>query len=122
MRRTLSLLTLLVAGIALLAPSQAMAFKPDIVGAYATKDNAGIRFTVKVRMDKGGRSQRDVNVTYKDETKNADAIEETRLSFYETGAYDVGRRPCYRIFVVAKNRHGTTREHVRAGRLGTDGC
>ena len=122
MRRTLTLLAALAAGSALLAPSQALAFKPDIVRAYATKDTNGIRFTVKVRMDKGGRSQRDVNVTFKDETKNAKAIDQTRLSFYETRAYDAGTRRCYRIFVVARNQHGTTREHVKAGRLGTNGC
>ncbi len=57
--------------VAVLVPAQAQAFKPDIVYVRATEDNEGITFTVKVRMDKGGRDERKVSVTYEGERKQA---------------------------------------------------
>jgi hypothetical protein len=121
-RRELSAFVVIAAFFALLLPSSAQAFRPEIVNAIATNDNEGIRFTVKVRMDRGGRAARDVNVTFGGVTKNADLVDQNRLSSYETGAYNAPVRDCYEIKVIAKNRDGTTRETVRAGRLGTDGC
>ena len=103
-------------------PGQAQAFKPEIVKAYATADNEGLRFTVKVRMDKGHRSERKVKVTYQGVTKNAPPVRSIPLSFYEAGPYSGPIERCYRIFVVAKNHDGTTREEVKAGRIGTNGC
>ena len=122
MRRELSALVVVAAFLALLLPASAQAFRPEIVNAIATNDNEGIRFTVKVRMDQGGRAARDVNVTFDGVTRNAPLVERNRLSSYEAGPYNGPVRDCYRIRVVAKNRDGTTRETVRAGRLGTNGC
>jgi hypothetical protein len=108
--------------VAVLVPAQAQAFKPDIVYVRATEDNEGIRFTVKVRMDKGGRDERKVSVTYEGERKNAAPLDRPPLSHYETKAFSIPVRNCYRVKVVAHNRFGTTIENMRAGLIGTNGC
>ncbi len=108
--------------VAVLLPAQAQAFKPDIVYVRATDDNEGIRFTVKVRMDKGGRNQRKVSVTYEGDRKQAQALERPPLSHYETGAYSVAPRNCFPVKVVAHNRFGTTTKNMRASLIGTNGC
>lgn len=108
---------------AILLPSQAQAFKPEIVYVRATDDNEGIRFTAKVRMDKqGARNQRRVSVTYDGERKRARPLKRPPLSMYETGAFSIPVRDCYRVKVRARNEFGVTKKNVRAGLLGTDGC
>ena len=105
-----------------LVPAQAQAFKPEIVYVRAEDDNEGIRFSAKVRMDKGGRSERKVQITYDGVRKNAAALDRPPLSFYETGPFSAPVRDCYRVTVRAQNRYGTTTRTMRAGRMGTDGC
>jgi len=121
MRRLPVLLAAIVV-VAVLLPAQAQAFKPDIVYVRATEDSEGIHFTVKVRMDKGGRNQRKVSVRYDGVTKDAKALERPPLSHYETGSYSIETRNCYPVRVVAHNRHGTTTRDMRASRIGTNGC
>ena len=66
--------------VAVLAPAQAQAFKPEIIYVRATDESDGIRFTVKVRMDKGGRNQRKVTVTYDGDRREAKALDRPPLS------------------------------------------
>ncbi|MEJ7876117.1 MAG: hypothetical protein WKF62_05605 [Solirubrobacterales bacterium] len=121
--RRVSFIVVAFLALALWVPGQAQAFKPDIVFAFATDDNEGIRFTVKVRMDRGGRDKREVKVIFQGERKNADLVDnETNQSFYETGPYSASKKDCYPITVKATNKDGTTTRDLRAGRLGTDGC
>ena len=121
--RRVSFIVVAFLALALWVPGQAQAFKPDIVFAFATDDNEGIRFTVKVRMDRGGRDQREVKVTFQGERKRAALVgNETNQSFYETGPYSASKKDCYRITVKATNKDGTTTKDLKAGRLGTDGC
>ena len=121
MPKLLAALAVIAIGAAL--PTQAHAFKPEIVNVRATADSEGLRFTVKVRMDKGGRNQRDVNVTYKDDTQNAHVLDNgPPLSMYEAGPYAGPVRDCYRVHVRAKNRDGVTSRTMKAPRLGGDGC
>jgi len=108
--------------VAILVPAQAQAFKPDIVYVRATEDDEGIAFTVKVRMDKGGRDERKVSVTYDGEKKKAIALERPPLSHYETKAYSIPSRNCYRVKIVAHNQYGTTIKNMRASLIGTNGC
>jgi hypothetical protein len=121
MRKFQLILAALLVG-ATLVPAQAQAFKPDIIYVRATDDNEGIRFSVKVRMDKGGRNQRRVSVTYDGEEKNAEALERPPLSVYETGAFSAPSRNCYQVTVRAHNRFGTTTKTMRAATIGTNGC
>jgi len=122
MRKLFFVLAALIV-LAVVVPSQAQAFKPEIVYVRATADNEGVRFTAKVRMDKGGRDQRKVSVTYDGERKFARVLNEPPLSMYETPAYaSAPVRDCYRVTVRATNRFGTTKERLRADRIGTDGC
>jgi hypothetical protein len=107
---------------AILVPAQAQAFKPDIVYVRASEEDEGVHFAVKVRMDKGGRNQRKVSVTYEGDRKIAKALERPPLSYYETGAYSIPSRNCYRVKVVAHNQYGTTIKHMRADMIGTNGC
>ena len=107
---------------AILVPAQAQAFKPDIVYVRATEDDEGVHFTVKVRMDKGGRNKRKVSVTYEGERKQAVALERPPLSNYETRAFSAPSRNCYSVKVVAHNRFGTTIKNMRADMIGTNGC
>lgn len=107
---------------AVLMPAQAQAFKPKIIYVVATEESEGIVFTAKVRMDKGGRNQREVFVAYDGERKEARALERPPLSHYETPPYSAPVWDCYRLQVVAKNRFGTTRKTMRASLLGTNGC
>ncbi len=120
--RKLSLFFAALMVVAILAPAQAQAFKPDIVYVRATDDDEGIRFTAKVRMDKGGRDQRKVSVTFRDERKNAAPLDRPPLSMYETGAFSIGTRNCYPVTVKAQNRYGTTTKSMEAGLIGTNGC
>ena len=108
--------------VAILVPAQAQAFKPDIVYVRATDDNDGIHFTAKVRMDKGGRDERKVSITYDGERKNAAALDRPPLSHYETKAFSIPTRNCYPVKVIAHNRFGTTTKNMRAGLIGTNGC
>jgi hypothetical protein len=123
MRRAILLFAALLLAAAL-SPGAAQAFKPEIVNVRATDDNEGLRFTVKVRMDKGGRDQRDVNVTYEGDTQNARYVQDPGppLSLWEAGAYAGPRRDCYRVRIRAKNRDGVTERTMRAPRIGGDGC
>jgi hypothetical protein len=121
MRRLPLLLAILMA-FAIIAPTQAQAFKPEIVYVRATDDNEGIRFTAKVRMDKGGRNERKVWVTYDGERKSAKVLKEPPLSLYETGAFSIPVRKCYRVTVKARNQYGTTTKKMRADLIGTEGC
>jgi hypothetical protein len=120
--RKLSVLLAALVAVAILVPAHAQAFKPEIIYVRATDDDEGIRFIVKVRMDKGGRNQRKVSVTHDGERKNAKALERPPLSHYETGAYSIPSRNCYPVKVVAHNRFGTTTERMRASLIGTNGC
>ncbi len=121
--RRFSLLVASLFVLAVLVPAQAQAFKPEIVDVRATDDDEGIRFTVKVRMDKGGRNQRDVNVTYDGNTRNAAFLKRwAPLSFYETGPFAAPVRDCYRVEIRAKNRHGVTTRTMRAPLVGGNGC
>ncbi|MDX6588563.1 MAG: hypothetical protein QOI31_3036 [Solirubrobacterales bacterium] len=108
--------------VAVLVPAQAQAFKPDIVYVRATDESEGITFSVKVRMDKGGRNQRKVSVTFEGDRKEAEPLERPPLSYYETNPYSAPVRNCYRVKVVAHNRFGTTTKNMRAGMIGTNGC
>ena len=121
MRRA-SFIVVAFLALAVWAPGQAQAFKPEIVFAFATDDNEGVRFSVKVRMDQGGRAKREVDVTFKGEKKNARLVQTVDQSFYEAGPYSAAQRDCYRITVKATNKDGTTTRDLRAGRIGTDGC
>jgi len=120
--RQLPLVLAAVIVISVIVPAQAQAFKPDIINVRATDENEGIRFSVKVRMDKGGRDQRKVTVTYDGDKKNADALERPPLSIYETGAFSAPSRNCYKVTVRARNRFGTTTKTMRAATIGTNGC
>jgi len=120
--RKLPLLLVALMAVAVLVPAQAQAFKPKIVYVRATDDDEGIRFTAKVRMDKGGRDQRKVSVAYKDERKNAKSIGRPPLSMFETGPFSIPVRDCYRVTVRAKNQYGTTTKDMRADLIGTNGC
>ncbi|MDQ2676751.1 MAG: hypothetical protein M3Y34_08065 [Actinomycetota bacterium] len=109
--------------VALLAPAQAQAFKPEIVYVRATDDNEGVRFTAKVRMDKGGRDERKVSITYKGERKRAHPLDDPPLSHYQTGPFSIPVRDCYRgVEVRARNRFGVTKRTMRAELIGTNGC
>jgi hypothetical protein len=108
--------------VALLGPAQAQAFKPQIIYVRATDDNEGIRFTAKVRMDKGGRDQRKVSITYKGERKRAEPLDRPPLSHYQTNAFSIPVRDCYRVEVRARNRFGVTKRTMRADLIGTNGC
>ena len=121
MRKSPLLLVALIAA-AVLVPAQAQAFRPEIVFVRATDESEGIRFTVKVRMDEGGRDKRRVSVTYKGDRRQATYINEPPLSHWETNAYSIPTRNCYRVKVVAHNRFGTTKKRMRAPLIGTDGC
>jgi hypothetical protein len=108
---------------AVLVPAQAQAFKPKIIYVRATNDNEGIRFTVKVRMDKGGRDERKVAVTYNGNRKSAQGIDDPPVSMFETGPYaSAPVKKCYRVKVRAHNQYGTTTKTMRADRIGTNGC
>ncbi len=120
--RKLPLFLAALMAIAILVPAQAQAFKPEIVYVRATDDDEGIRFTAKVRMDKGGRPQRKVSVKYEGDRKQATTVGKPPLSLFETGPYSTGVRNCYRVTVKATNQFGTTKKNVRAGLLGTNGC
>ena len=120
--RKLPLLLAAFLALAVLVPAQAQAFKPKIVYVRATDDNEGIRFTAKVRMDKGGRDERKVSVTYKGERKRAKSIGRPPLSLFETGPFSIPVRDCYRVTVRATNQYGTTTKDVRADLIGTNGC
>ena len=120
--RKLPMLFAALTAAAVLVPAQAQAFKPDIVYVRATDESEGIHFTVKVRMDKGGRDKRRVSVTYKGDRRQAKPVEHPPLSHYETSAYSIPTRNCYRVKVVAHNRFGTTKKRMRAPLIGTDGC
>ena len=107
--RKLPLLLAAVMAVAVLVPAHAQAFKPKIVYVRATDDDEGIRFTAKVRMDKGGRDQRKVSVAYKDERKNAKSIGRPPLSMFETGPFSIPVRdatgsPCGRPISTAPPR------------------
>ena len=119
--RKLPLLLAAVMAVAVLVPAHAQAFKPKIVYVRATDDDEGIRFTAKVRTDKGGRDQRKVSVAYKDERKNAKSIGRPPLSMFETGPFR-SRPDCYRVTVRATNQYGTTTKDMRADLIGTNGC
>jgi hypothetical protein len=121
MRRVTVILAALIV-IALLVPAQAQAFKPDIVYVRATEEGEGIRFTAKVRMDKGGRDERRVSVTYDGERKRAKRLDDPPVSMYETGPFAAPIRNCYRVKVVAHNQFGTTIKTMRASLIGTNGC
>lgn len=121
MRKLPVLLAALMA-LAILAPAQAQAHKPEIIYVRATDDNEGIRFTAKVKMDKRAKKSRKVSVTFSGERKKAVPLFRPPLSMYETGAYSTGVRNCYSVTVTATDRFGTTIENVRAGLLGTNGC
>ena len=121
MQRFLALVAVLVTT-GILLPTQAQAFKPDIVYVLATDDTNGIRFSAKVRMDKGGRDERKVSVTYEGDRKNAEALKPNRQSFYETGAYSAPVKDCYSVTVKATNREGTSTREMRASLIGSDGC
>ena len=78
--------------VAILVPAQAQAFKPKIIYVRATEDNEGIAFTVKVRMDKGGRDERRVSVTYDGDRKQALALEQAAaVSLRDEGLLDPDR-------------------------------
>ena len=121
MRRFPLLLAALLV-VAVLVPSQAQAFKPEIIYVRAADESDGIRFTVKVRMDKGGRNQRKVSVTYDGDRRQAKPLERPPLSHYETNGYSIPTRDCYRVKVVAHNQYGTTIKNMRAPLYGTNGC
>ena len=108
---------------AVLAPAQAQAFKPQIIYVRATDETEGVPFSVKVRMDKGGRKQRRVAVTYKGERKRAHALDDPPLSHYQTDPFSIPVRNCYRrVQVTARNRFGVTKRTMRAEMIGTKGC
>jgi hypothetical protein len=120
--RKLSVLLAALMVVAVLVPAQAQAFKPKIIYVRATDDDEGIRFSAKVRMDKGGRAQRKVSVTYDGDRKDAESIGRPPLSFYETGPYSTGVRNCYHVTVKATNQYGSTTKDMRADLIGTNGC
>ena len=78
--RKLPVLLAAIIVVAVLVPAQAQAFKPDIIYVRATEDGNGIRFTVKVRMDKGRRNERKVSVRYDGVKKVADYLKQPPLS------------------------------------------
>ena len=124
--RKLPLLLAAVMAVAVLVPAHAQAFKPKIVYVRATDDDEGIRFTAKVRMDKGGRDQRKVSVAYKDERKNAKSIGRPPLSMFETGPFRSrsgllqGHRACDQSVRHHHERHASRpdrHERLRLGRV-----
>lgn len=119
---------LLVVAAALFAgwlPSQAHAAKPELVpgGGSVTQTEPGddAIFSIKVIMGKRRSPGQKVSVTYAGTTYKTTRVEISR-SYWDTDPVSVPRRDCYRVFVRAQNRSGTTTETIRLGRRGTDGC
>jgi len=109
--------------VAILVPAQAHAFKPKLIYVRATEDSQGVHFAVKVRMDQEGRrSERKVAVIHDGDRKRAHPLEDPPLSHWETGAYSIPSRNCYRVTVIARNEFGKTIRNVRASMIGTNGC